>query len=78
MAYNSSATTDASAKKKSVAVVRIAAGAVFSRMASSNTAVVVDEVKKPVKALVAPSELDFDAEIVASPVAEPVEARRRK
>lgn len=42
------------------------------------TAVVVEDVKKPVKALVAPSELDFDAEIVASPVGEPVEARRRK
>jgi hypothetical protein len=40
------------------------------------TAVKVDDVKKPVKALVAPSELDFEAEVVQ--VAEPVEARRRK
>jgi hypothetical protein len=41
------------------------------------TAVVVEDVKKPVKALVAPSELDFDAEVVATPVAEPAQARRK-
>src|SRR5688572_13854418 len=41
--YSSSATTEASAKKKSVSVVMIAAGAVFAWIASSRTAVVVEE-----------------------------------
>jgi hypothetical protein len=41
--YSSSATTQASAKKKSVSVVMIAAGAVPARIASSSTAVVVEE-----------------------------------
>ncbi|HQU37197.1 MAG TPA: hypothetical protein PLR65_11490, partial [Anaerolineales bacterium] len=42
-AYISSATTDARAKKKSVAVVMMPAGAVPARIDSSNTAVVVDD-----------------------------------
>ena len=42
-AYISSATTEARAKKKSGEVVTIAAGAVFARIDSSSTAVVVDD-----------------------------------
>ena len=41
--YITSATIDASAKKESTPVVRIAAGAVPARTASSSTAVVVDD-----------------------------------
>ena len=41
--YITSATIDASAKKASVPVVTIAAGAVPARTASSSTAVVVEE-----------------------------------
>ena len=41
--YITSATIDASAKNESAPVVRIAAGAVPARTASSSTAVVVDD-----------------------------------
>ena len=42
-AYDNNITMDASAKKKSVEVVMMALGAVPARIASSKTAVVVDE-----------------------------------